>query len=185
MAPIVRHHHEWWDGGGYPEGLRADAIPLGARIVTLADTLDSMTTNRPYRAAKSMDEALLEIERCSGTQFDPRVAALVDGVVGRATPAAAPPVPAGREPATLAELYSTGQVAGWKLLMRVSQGLRETLDRPGLAERVLGPVRAELQVESASLSVLDDDGQVLRMVGWEGSPCLLPVGTSLLPGQGL
>ncbi len=185
IAPIVRHHHEWWDGHGYPEGLRAEAIPLGARIVTLADTLDSMTTTRAYRAAKSMDEALLEIERCSGTQFDPRVAALVDGVVGRATPAAAAPAPAGRESATLAELYSTGQVAGWKLLMSVSQGLRETLDRPGLAERVLGPVRAELQVESASLSVLDDDGQVLRMVGWEGGPCLLPVGTSLRQGQGL
>ena len=185
IAPIVRHHHEWWDGHGYPEGLRGEAIPLGARIVTLADTLDSMTTNRVYRAAKSMDEALVEIARCSGTQFDPRVAALAADVVGPATPGPALPLPRGEESVTLAELYSAGQVAGWKLLMRVSQGLRETLELPGLAERVLRPVRAELQVESASLSVLDDDGQVLRMVGWEGSPCLLPVGTRLRRGQGL
>ena len=185
IAPIVRHHHEWWDGRGYPEGLRADAIPLGARIVTLADTLDSMTTNRPYRAAKSMDEALLEIERCSGTQFDPRVAALAASVAGIAAPHAGVSVPAGGEPATLAELYSSGQVAGWKLLMRVSRDLREGLELPELAERVLAPVRAELQVEMASLSVLDDERQSLRMVGWQGSPCLVPAGTVLPRGQGL
>ncbi len=185
IAPIVRHHHEWWDGRGYPEGLRAEAIPLGARIVTLADTLDSMTTNRPYRAAKSMDEALLEIERCSGTQFDPRMAALAASVAGRAAPHTGASAPDGGEPATLAELYSTGQVAGWKLLMRVSQGLRDVVELPLLAERALGPVRAELKVESGSLSVLDDDGQALRMVGWQGGPCLLPVGSVLRRGEGL
>ncbi|MHB1501802.1 MAG: HD domain-containing phosphohydrolase [Candidatus Dormibacteria bacterium] len=185
IAPIVRHHHEWWNGRGYPEGLRAEAIPLGARIVTLADTLDSMTTNRPYRAAKSLDEALLEIERCSGTQFDPRVAALVAGVAGRAAPVAAAELPDGGEPATLAELCSTGQVAGWKLLTLVSQGLREVLELPVLAERVLAPVRAELNIDMASLSVLDDDGGALRMVGWQGSPCLLQVGTVLHRGEGL
>ncbi|MHB8332360.1 MAG: HD domain-containing phosphohydrolase [Candidatus Dormibacteria bacterium] len=185
IAPIVRHHHEWWDGGGYPEGLRADAIPLGARIVTLADTLDSMTTSRSYRAAKSMDEALQEIQRCSGTQFDPRVAALAASVVGLAAPRAGVSVPAGGEPATLAELYSSGQVAGWQLLTRVSQALREGPDLPKLAERVLALVKVDLQVESASLSVLDDDLQALRMVGWQGSPCLLPVGKVLRPGEGL
>ena len=185
IAPIVRHHHEWWDGRGYPEGLRAEAIPLGARIVSLADTLDSMTTNRPYRAAKSMDEALLDIERCSGAQFDPRVAALAAGVTGLAAPPTGVSVPSVGDPATLAELYTSGQAAGWKLLTRVSQGLREGLDLPKLAERVLAPVREELQVEMASLSVLDDDGQALRMVAWQGSPCLLPAGTVRHRGEGL
>ncbi len=185
IAPIVRHHHEWWNGRGYPEGLRAEAIPLGARIVTLADTLDSMTTNRPYRSAKSLDQALLEIERCSGTQFDPRVAALVADVAGRVTSVATAAWPDGGEPATLAELASTGQVAGWKLLTLVSRGLGEVLEPPVLAERVLAPVRAELDIEMASLSVLDEDGGALRMVGWQGSPCLLPVGTVLRRGEGL
>ncbi len=185
IAPMVRHHHEWWDGRGYPEGLRAEAIPLGARIVTLADTLDSMTTNRPYRAAKSMDEALQEIERCSGTQFDPRVAALAASLAGVAPSHAGASVPVGGEPATLAELYSSGQVAGWKLLTRVSKELRDGFALPELAERILAPIQAELQVESASLSVLDDDGQALRMVAWQGSPCFLPMGTVLPRGKGL
>jgi diguanylate cyclase (GGDEF)-like protein len=73
VAPIVRASHERWDGGGYPDGLAGDEIPLGARIVALCDAWDAMTTDRPYRAALSADEALAEIERCSGTQFDPAV----------------------------------------------------------------------------------------------------------------
>ncbi|HUY62163.1 MAG TPA: HD domain-containing phosphohydrolase, partial [Candidatus Dormibacteraeota bacterium] len=185
VAPIVRHHHEWWDGRGYPEGLRAEAIPLGARIVSLADTLDSMTTNRPYRVAKSMDEALAEVERCSGTQFDPRLAALAAAVTGGAGPVPVPAGPAAADPATLAELYSTGQVAGWQLLARVSQGLQGGGDLPQLAERVLTPVMAELGVEAAALSVLDDDGESLRLVAWQGGPCLLSVGSVLGRGEGL
>jgi putative nucleotidyltransferase with HDIG domain len=70
----VRSHHERWDGAGYPDRLAGDAIPLGARIITIADTADAMTTDRPYRSAASGEEALGEIRRCRGTQFDPRIA---------------------------------------------------------------------------------------------------------------
>jgi putative nucleotidyltransferase with HDIG domain len=70
-APFVRHHHERWDGDGYPDGLKAEAIPLGARIVALADMLDAATTDRPYRAARTMGEVIEEVERCAGTHFDP------------------------------------------------------------------------------------------------------------------
>jgi putative nucleotidyltransferase with HDIG domain len=70
---IVRHHHERWDGEGYPDGLAGEAIPLAARIFAVADALDAITTDRPYRPAASLDEARETIARGSGTQFDPRV----------------------------------------------------------------------------------------------------------------
>jgi putative nucleotidyltransferase with HDIG domain len=72
-AEIVYSHQEWYDGTGYPRGLKGDQIPLGARIFLIADTLDAMTTDRPYRAAQSLEAARKEIEKFSGRQFDPRV----------------------------------------------------------------------------------------------------------------
>jgi putative nucleotidyltransferase with HDIG domain len=74
IAPVVHHHHEWWDGSGYPEGLAGEAIPLEARIVALADAFDSMTSETTYKTARSVEEAAREIETCAGTQFDPTVA---------------------------------------------------------------------------------------------------------------
>jgi len=73
LVPLVRHHHERYDGGGYPSGLRAEEIPLGAAIIGVADTFDTMTTDRPYRRAPGLEEARREIIRCGGQQFDPRV----------------------------------------------------------------------------------------------------------------
>ena len=72
-AEIVLSHQERYDGSGYPRGLTSDAIPIGARIFAVADTLDAMTTDRPYRKACSFAEAIAEIRRCGGSQFDPRV----------------------------------------------------------------------------------------------------------------
>ena len=72
-AEIVLSHQEFYDGTGYPRGLRGDEIPLGARIFAVADALDAMISDRPYRRALSIAHAKKEIERCSGTQFDPRV----------------------------------------------------------------------------------------------------------------
>jgi diguanylate cyclase (GGDEF)-like protein len=71
--PVVRSHHERWDGNGYPDHLQGEAIPLLARIFAVADALDAMTSDRPYRAALSFTEAAEEIARFSGSQFDPRV----------------------------------------------------------------------------------------------------------------
>jgi diguanylate cyclase (GGDEF)-like protein/putative nucleotidyltransferase with HDIG domain len=77
-VPAIRHHHERFDGTGYPQRLRGEEIPLGARIIHVADALDSMLTTRIYRAARSVDEALAEVKAKSGTQFCPRcVAALI------------------------------------------------------------------------------------------------------------
>ena len=71
--PVVRHHHERFDGSGYPQRLAGEAIPLAARIFAIADTFDAMTSDRPYRAALQIEEARTEIARCAGTQLDPRV----------------------------------------------------------------------------------------------------------------
>ena len=72
-ADIIRHHHEHWDGTGYPDCLAGEAIPLGARIIAVADVYDAMTSDRPYRRALSHEVALSEIIRGSGSQFDARV----------------------------------------------------------------------------------------------------------------
>jgi HD-GYP domain-containing protein (c-di-GMP phosphodiesterase class II) len=72
LTAIVKHHHERVDGTGYPEGLKGDQIPLGARIVAVVDTYDAVTSLRPYRAPLSHQDALRELQRCAGTQLDPR-----------------------------------------------------------------------------------------------------------------
>ncbi len=71
--PIILHHHERYDGRGYPHGLKRDKIPLEVKIITIADAFDAMTSNRPYRSALSMPEVLRELKVNSGTQFDPKI----------------------------------------------------------------------------------------------------------------
>ena len=184
-APFVRHHHERWDGDGYPDGLKAEAIPLGARIVALADMLDAATTDRPYRAARSMGEVLEEVERCAGTHFDPALAALVPRITSQ-VPARPEPSDQPRERArTLAELHGGTQAAGWRLFTRISAELNVVLDLPVLAQRLLGLLCSELDVSGASLSMLEGDGSLLRVVAWEGRPVLLPVGSVLPRGLGI
>ena len=73
VVDMVLHHHERYDGKGYPARLAGSQIPLGARIIAVADSLSAILQNRPYREARDFDAAVAEIRRCSGTQFDPRV----------------------------------------------------------------------------------------------------------------
>jgi len=84
---VARCHHEWWDGSGYPAKLVGDRIPMSARIVALADVFDALTHGRPYAPAWSLDDALLQIERLMGKQFDsdltPRFSALVRALAAR------------------------------------------------------------------------------------------------------
>ncbi|HEY6960968.1 MAG TPA: HD-GYP domain-containing protein [Gaiellaceae bacterium] len=77
VGRLVRSCHERWDGAGYPDGLAGEAIPLIARIVCACDAYSAMTTDRPYRKARSRDEALAELERCAGTHFDPAVVSAI------------------------------------------------------------------------------------------------------------
>jgi hypothetical protein len=73
----VRHHHERWDGQGYPDGISGKHIPLGARIILIADTIDAMTTDRPYRKRLPLDVVIAELQKCKGTQFDPELVEVV------------------------------------------------------------------------------------------------------------
>ena len=76
IAPLILKHHERWDGNGYPLGIRGEDIPIECRILSIVDTFDAMTNDRPYRAALSVKEAEKEIKDCSGTQFDPQLVEL-------------------------------------------------------------------------------------------------------------
>ncbi len=87
-APLIKHHHERYDGKGYPEGLTGDEIPLGSRIISVAEAFDILTSDVPWRDAMDQESALREIEACAGTQFDPIVVrafrtALLAGFVER------------------------------------------------------------------------------------------------------
>lgn len=73
VVQVVRHHHERWDGSGYPDGLSEWNIPLGARLIAVADAYDAMISYRTYRSQMTQEEALHEIKRCQGSQFDPAV----------------------------------------------------------------------------------------------------------------
>jgi HD-GYP domain-containing protein (c-di-GMP phosphodiesterase class II) len=83
-AAWVRHHHERFDGGGYPDGLAGDAIPLESRIILVADAFEAMTSDRPYRKAPGQDFALAELGRHAGSQFDPAVVDALCRVLDRA-----------------------------------------------------------------------------------------------------
>ncbi|MGH2494826.1 MAG: HD-GYP domain-containing protein [Ktedonobacteraceae bacterium] len=84
VALLAYHHHERWDGEGYPDRLAGEAIPLGARMIAIADAFDAMTSDRSYQVRRSPQEALDELQRCAGTQFDPLLVQLFCG--GRLIP---------------------------------------------------------------------------------------------------
>ena len=86
VARLVRSSHERWDGGGYPDGLSGNEIPLGARVVAVCDAFDAMTTERPYREPIAEEEAVAELRRCGGTQFDPMVVEAFCRVLARERP---------------------------------------------------------------------------------------------------
>ncbi len=73
VIPLVRHHHERWDGQGYPEHLEGEAIPIGARIIAICDAYDTMVSDRPYRRVLGHDSAIRELIEGAGTQFDPQL----------------------------------------------------------------------------------------------------------------
>jgi len=73
IADLILKHHEWWNGEGYPLGLKGEEMPLECRILAIADAFDAMTNDRPYRSALTVEAALEELKRRAGTQFDPRL----------------------------------------------------------------------------------------------------------------
>jgi HD-GYP domain-containing protein (c-di-GMP phosphodiesterase class II) len=83
LAPLVRSSHERWDGAGYPDGLAGEDIPLGARIIAACDAYHAMCSRRPHRKAIPAEQALHELRRCAGAQFDPRVVEAIEAEISR------------------------------------------------------------------------------------------------------
>jgi HD-GYP domain-containing protein (c-di-GMP phosphodiesterase class II) len=77
----IQDHHEWYDGSGYPNGKRVRRFPLGAQVLRIADAVDAMLSDRACRKALSMENTIIQLERCSGTQFDPTAAAFAIGLL--------------------------------------------------------------------------------------------------------
>jgi len=82
----ILHHHERWDGGGYPDGLKGEEIPLGARILAIADSFEAMTSARPYRSALSREEVVRELRQGAGIQFDPYLVEVFIGIIKAGLP---------------------------------------------------------------------------------------------------
>ena len=160
VATAVRHEHERWDGGGYPDGLRGEAIPLASRIVLCCDAWNALVSDRPYRRALPFAAARAELERCAGTRFDPRVvAALLICLEVSPEGEDAAPLPS---PSAEAEQASRRLSRELRVLMSLSSalasapGLTELLDVA--AEEALGAIAAT----SASISRWEARGEVLR-----------------------
>ena len=81
IADCVLHHHEHWDGTGYPDGLHSDDIPVGSRIILVAEAFDALTSDGSYREKRSLEAALAELEESAGTQFDPQAVAALTAEV--------------------------------------------------------------------------------------------------------
>jgi len=114
----VRGHHERWDGNGYPDRLAGGAIPLGARIIAIADTLDAMRTDRPYRPAASYEQAVAELERCRGSQFDPSIVDVALGSMVVRSMMAAPQDVRGLPEAAPAYEPPKRRSSGWMRVLR-------------------------------------------------------------------
>jgi len=80
---IIRHHHEWYNGEGYPDGLPGEEIPLGSRIISIADAYQAMTSDRLYRKAFSKEKAIAELKRGAGSQLDPKIVKIFIGILLR------------------------------------------------------------------------------------------------------
>src|SRR5207247_10700661 len=93
VVPIVRHHHENWDGSGYPQGLKGTEIPIGARILSVVDCFDALTSDRPYRPRLSTDEAIKILLERRGTMYDPLVVDTFVRVHEEIAPSGTPPGP--------------------------------------------------------------------------------------------
>jgi putative nucleotidyltransferase with HDIG domain len=194
VVPIVRHHHENWDGSGYPDGLSGPAIPIGARILSVVDCFDALTSDRPYRPRLSDQEALRILADRRGKMYDPVIVDTFLAVYRDLAPepareatgiplkaiAALSPVP-GRATSRLEEI--SGSSEEMLTLFELARGLRPDLDLETLCESIFAHVR---RLIPASLCVffayeVDADELVAVYVSGESSPLIF--GTKIALGQ--
>jgi diguanylate cyclase (GGDEF)-like protein/PAS domain S-box-containing protein len=197
LIPGVRWHHEWVSGGGYPDGLKGDKIPLDARIIGVADALDAMTSDRPYRSALPLSEAMERIRSNAGVQFDPVVTAALEALFesGRLTVAESIPRPLGplegadegvirpvhgKELAIMYQLSQEDHAALSldAILLRYLQALHETVGPNGYLIYLLASESSDLELQ-ASYGVADllearsKDLRLVRDALDMGSPILI------------
>ena len=190
MARIVRHHHERWDGLGYPDGLRGEAIPLGSRILAVANAFDSMTASRPYRPARSIADAAAELRREANRQFEGRVVEAFLRALDRTDPShreadldqtllqlrewlQEPPVAAARESSVLLGRFTNLTVSGWSQAGALSAVARlgQTLNSSLTPERVnqkVAETAGRLFLSPCCLALLHGGGSRLTVQGCFG-----------------
>jgi diguanylate cyclase (GGDEF)-like protein len=162
IATAVRHAHESWDGHGYPDGLAGEAIPLASRIVLACDAWHALASDRPYRPALPAADARAELERCAGTQFDPRVVeALLASVDKLAAPA---PPPAGGVRRAGADDVLQRLSRELRALMSLSSALAATNSLDDLLDLAAAEAHRALAAASISVSRWEAEAEVLRTV---------------------
>jgi len=202
VVPIVKHHHEKFDGTGYPSGLKGEEIPLGARIITVVDCYDALTTNRPYRPRYALDQAIELMRRESGRTFDPVildkfleiVASLEEALPSLATPAVSIP---GIEPDLTGQLVEQafGKGRTEKALRDIAAAQREVLSLYEISQtlgstlklsEVLPIVAAKLEniANFTTLVIYMSEGARLRAAYAIGKNAELLKGTELPSGEG-
>lgn len=179
VATLVRHHQERWDGTGYPDGLRGEDIPLGARILAVADACGAITDGRGPRAGRSLDEAVAEIRRCSGTQFDPSVvevfcrlagegridAPVADGREARPGGSVTPP----RETAiarSLSQAERVGRII--PAMADVAKRLLRPLDLAAVLDEILGQIEEIFGYPACAVWFADAQAQELHVTAQRG-----------------
>jgi HD-GYP domain-containing protein (c-di-GMP phosphodiesterase class II) len=163
MIPLVRHHHERFDGGGYPDGIAGSDIPFGAAVIAVAETFDMLTTERPYRAAETPLDALAEIQRNAGGQFHPLVVVALDAIVRGDAYAelACLPRNATRRPAGSSSPVEIRSIA---VLHRIASEISTISDLDAFLENA-ARIISELQYENVDILLPSDSGAHLVVRG--------------------
>lgn len=168
LVSIVRHHHEWYDGRGYPDGLRGDHIPIGAAILAVADAFDAMTSHRVYHEARSLDGALQELRQHAGIQFHPGVVDALVNVVNHER--AANSVWYRNLEQRIRESTTRAQPTGpsrpsneTELVSQLSEEITQIEDLSTLSTRIVGVTANALGAGQFALMILDDTEQILQV----------------------
>ena len=188
VVPIVRHHHESWDGSGYPDGLRGADIPLGARILSVVDCYDALTSDRPYRPALPVAEALEILLQRRGKMYDPLV---VDtfvreySVLAQTIDATHYPEPilAARPEPTQVEVttpthFERAPIESLRVLA-IASSLPSAPTAKVIADAMLGSLREVARFDTAAVFVADDEGSVIRVSHAVGSAADLLLGLTV------
>ncbi len=161
IASAVRHEHERWDGSGYPDGLAETAIPLASRIVLACDAFHALVSDRPYRPALALEDAVAELDACAGTQFDPDVVrALLEAIQEEGITAGSP----GDEPAAEATRGATTLDRGVRALLTIASAAVSAETLEGLLEVAADEAVTAVDACSVSISRCEADSRLLRVL---------------------